>query len=228
MKSRAILLLPCLALFALAQTATAPAVPVLEEPHHHLAIENEYVRVFKVEVLPHAETLLHRHDHDYVFVTIGDARVVNAPEGKAPVELKLADGETRFTRAPLVHVAKNLSGQSFRNVTIELIQDQANRDAAGTFPEVVSPEVQKVLFVQDGVRVSEYRLAPGATLPRHEHKRPHLVVAVSDLDLRSDVEGQGPMPGKFKAGDVKWLPGGYSHTLTNTGQKEARFVTLEF
>jgi hypothetical protein len=52
-------------------------------------------------------------------------------------------------------------------------------------------------------------------------------VAVSDLEIRSDVEGQGPMPGKFKAGDVKWLPGGYTHTLTNTGKELARLVTVE-
>jgi hypothetical protein len=27
---------------------------------------------------------------------------------------------------------------------------------------------------------------------------------------------------------VKWLPGGYTHILTNTGKQEAKFVTLEF
>jgi hypothetical protein len=50
-------------------------------------------------------------------------------------------------------------------------------------------------------------------VPSHHHDGPHLVVAVSDLDLRSDVEGQGPMPAKFKAGEIKWLPGGYTHTI---------------
>ena len=227
MKWRVLILLPFLALLSIAQIATAPSVPVLEEPHHHLAVENEYIRAFKVEVPPHAETLMHRHDHDYVFVTIGDARVVSAAEGKAPIELKLPDGETRFTRAPLAHVAKNLSDLPFRNITVELLQDRASRDANTTFPAAAA-EMQKVLFIEDGVRVSEYRLAPRAMLLRHEHKRPHLLVAVSDLDMRSDVEGQDPMPGKLKAGDIKWLPGGYTHTLTNTGQTEARFVTLEF
>jgi oxalate decarboxylase/phosphoglucose isomerase-like protein (cupin superfamily) len=46
--------------------------------------------------------------------------------------------------------------------------------------------------------------------------------------LRSDVEGGGPMPRKFKAGDIKWVPGGYTHTVTNVGKSPARFVTLEF
>jgi oxalate decarboxylase/phosphoglucose isomerase-like protein (cupin superfamily) len=46
--------------------------------------------------------------------------------------------------------------------------------------------------------------------------------------LRSDVEGRGPIAGTFKAGDVKWLPGGFTHTLTNAGKSPARMVTVEF
>ena len=228
MRWRNLILLPCLTLFAFAQTPTSPSVAITEEPHHHLAVENEYVRVFKVEVGPHTETLLHRHEHDYVFVTLGPAQIVNAVEGKAPVELKLANGDTRFLRGPLTHVARNLAETPFRNVTIEFLQDRAYPDRATFLPEITNPEMQKVLFTEDGVRVSETRLPPGAMLPRHEHKRAHLVIAVSDLELRSEVEGKSPVPVKMKAGDVNWVPGGYSHTVTNTGQQEAWFVALEF
>jgi quercetin dioxygenase-like cupin family protein len=86
----------------------------------------------------------------------------------------------------------------------------------------------KVLFVKDGVRVSEVDLDPGATIPSHHHDGPHLLVAISDLDLRSDVDGKGPVSGILKSGDIKWLPGGYTHTLTNVGKSPARFVTVEF
>ena len=41
-------------------------------------------------------------------------------------------------------------------------------------------------------------------------------------------EGQSPLTSTFKSGDVKWLPGGFTHTLTNTGKGRARFVTVEF
>ena len=82
--------------------------------------------------------------------------------------------------------------------------------------------------MKDTARVSEVNLEPGATVPSHHHDGPHLLVAISDLDLRSDVEGKGPMPGKFKSGDIKWVPGGFTHTLTNVGKSPARFVTVEF
>jgi len=55
-----------------------------------------------------------------------------------------------------------------------------------------------------------------------------LLVAVSDLDLRSDVEGRAPALAKFKSGEIKWLPGGYTHTVTNVGKSPARLVTVEF
>jgi quercetin dioxygenase-like cupin family protein len=216
-----------------AALAQAPEVEITAEPSHHLALENESVRVFRVEVAPHASTLMHRHRHDYLFVTLGDSHVSNEAEGKAPVELKLADGETRFVPGNFAHIARNLSDQPFRNVTIELVRDEKLRNAPSPWPmeggdrDFPGGHV-KVLFVHDGARASQVELQPGATVPSHHHDGPHLLVAISDLELRSDVEGQGPMPGKFKAGDIKWLPGGYTHTLTNVGASVARLVTVEF
>jgi quercetin dioxygenase-like cupin family protein len=217
--------------FLVAQTTTE--VEITAEPSHHLALENEHVRVFKVEVAPHTSTLMHRHGHDYVFVTLGDAHVSNEVEGKPPVDLKFADGDARFVAGNFAHVAKNLGEQPFRNATIELIQDERLRQTPSHWREELGEKTfpggrSKILFVKDGVRVSEVNLEPGAIVPSHHHDGPHLLVAVSNLDLRSDVEGMGPMPGKFKSGDVKWLPGGYTHTLTNVGKSPARFVTVEF
>ncbi|MCU1287435.1 MAG: hypothetical protein JWO13_3785 [Acidobacteriales bacterium] len=99
----------------------APAVvPIAKEPWHHLVFENEYVRVFKVEVAPHAETLYHKHDVDYVFVTLGDSDVDSVRVGEKPVRLLLKDGDTRFTKGGFAHKAVNNSDKPFVNVTVEL------------------------------------------------------------------------------------------------------------
>jgi quercetin dioxygenase-like cupin family protein len=215
-------------------SAEAPAVEITAEPDHHPALENERVRVFQVAVPANASTLLHRHRHDYLFVTLGDSRVANEVEGKAAAELALADGETRFTPGNFAHKAKNLTDRPFRNVTIELMQDEKLRGQPSPWPPEAEGDRElpgvhlKVLFVHDGARVSEVKLEPGATVPSHRHDGPHLLVAVSDLELRSDVEGRGPIAGTFKAGDIKWLPGGFTHTLTNAGKSPARMVTVEF
>src|SRR5215472_9078833 len=94
------------------------------EPHHHLKIENEYVRVYYVEAPPHESTLLHQHDHDYIYVSLGPSDVVNAVLDKPEIHLQLKDGETHFTRGGFAHVARNLADTPFRNITIELLKPQ--------------------------------------------------------------------------------------------------------
>jgi quercetin dioxygenase-like cupin family protein len=224
-------ILICLAL--LAAQAVAPEVEITNESHHHLTLENKSVRVFNVDVAPHSETLMHWHRHDYIYVTLGPTEIVNAVKDKPPVTVKLQDGETRFSPATFAHIARNLTDQPFRNVTIEILEDESLRNSTAHWDEdrglVVLPNgTKQILFVKDGIRVSEFELQPAGVVPLHHHTGPYLLVAVSDLDLRSYVEGQGPMVGHFKSGDSKWLPGNYSHTVTNIGANPAKFVTLEF
>jgi quercetin dioxygenase-like cupin family protein len=209
-------------------------VEITNEAHHHLALENEYVRVFKVEVGPHESTLMHRHRHDYLFVTLGDSQVTNEVEGKPPVDAALKDGETRFTPGNFAHIARNRADTPFRNVTIELMQDEKAHSAPPAHwnedrgLHVLNAGTQEILFVKDNARVSEFELPPGGAIPTHHHNGPHLVVAITDLDMRSDVQGRGPSTVQLKAGDIKWVPGGYTHTLTNTGKQAAKFVAVEF
>jgi quercetin dioxygenase-like cupin family protein len=233
MRRRPVLLvvLSC-ALILSAQTPSE--VEITSEPDHHLALENQYVRVFKVEVPPHAVTLMHRHRHDYIFVTLGPTVVENEVAGKPPVKLTLQDGETRFIPGGFAHVAMTLSDQPFRNITIELLQDEKSRvSPPPKWDEdrglhILNGGTQDILFVKDGVHTSEFQLNPGGVVPRHHHAGPQLLVAVSDLNLRSDVEGKRPSSIQLKAGDMTWIKGGITNTLTNAGQQNAKFITLEF
>lgn len=227
------LIFSVLAATMLAAQAAAPDVEITAEPHHHLAFENQFVRVFNLEVPPHGDTLMHWHRHDYIWVTLGASAVVNAVEGKPPVTVKLQDGETGFSAAPFAHVARNLSGEPFRNVTIEIVQNDKLRGTPAHWDEergldILTGGTKQILFVKDGVRVSEFELQPGGVVPLHHHAGPHLVIAATDLDLRSDVQGKGPMAAQLKMGESKWMTGGYSHTLTNVGKQTAKFVTVEF
>ena len=224
-----------LLLAAVSLSAQTPnEVEITNEGHHHQVLENDFVRVFKVEVGPHDATLMHRHRHDYLYISLGPADVSNEVEGKSPAQLKLQDGQTGFLAANFAHIARNLASTPFRNVTIELVQDgKARTTPPAKWDEerglqVLHGGTQEILFVKDGARVSEIELQPGGMIPSHQHKGPHLVVAITDLDMRSDVVGRGPMPSQLKSGEVKWVPGGYTHTLTNVGKQPAKFVAVEF
>jgi len=223
--------------FAAAITACAILVPahtvseveITAEPHHHLVLENRYLRVFKVEVAPHEATLMHRHRHDYVYVTLGATEISNEVEGKPPAVIKLQDGEVKFTPGNFAHIARDLAATPFRNLTIEFLQPRPSRPWKQERElQVFSGGTQHILFVEDGVRVSEIELQSAGVLPKHHHSGPHLVVALTDLVIRSQVPGATGSNIELKAGDVKWVPAGFTHTLTNVGDQMAKFVTLEF
>ncbi len=216
----------------------AQEVEITGEAHHRLVLANDQVRIFDVEIPPHEQTKMHWHRHDYVYITLGSTQVVNTVKGKDPVTVEMRDGQTGFLSGGFAHIARNLSSLPYRNVTVEFLQDDKLRQAPAHWDpahpederglEILNGGTKEILFVKDGVRVSEYELQPGGVIRRHRHVGPHVVVAVSDYELRSDVEGKKSSTIAMKRGDSQWIAGGYSHTVTNSGHLPARFVTLEF
>lgn len=191
-------------------------VEITAEPHHHLAFGNNQVRVFNAEIPPHSETLMHWHRHDYFYVALGSAEVINAVKGKDPVTVRLHDGETDFRPAVFAHITRNPSDAPFRAVLIELLQDQKLRGTQAHWDEnrglsILEGGTQEILFVKDGVRVSEFQLQSNVAIPSRSHSGPLLLVAVTDLDLfTEDPRTHGdhePMPKTvhFKPGDTAWL-----------------------
>lgn len=210
-------------------------VEITAEPHHQAVLTNDQVRVLNVEIPPYSETLMHWHRHDYVYVTLGDSEVVNIVKGKDPVNVKMRDGQTGFLAGGFAHMARNLSGQPYRNVSVEFLQDGKRRHSPEHWdpdhPEedrglnILNGGTQEILFVKDGVRVSECELQAGASL--HLHGGPHLIVALTDSKLRSDIARKASSMLPMKRGESRWA-GDSAQILTNTGDHSAKFVTLEF
>jgi quercetin dioxygenase-like cupin family protein len=229
-----------LVLFLLAATflsAQSPEVEITAEPHHHLALENKSVRVFNVEVDPNTETQMHWHRHDYFTVNLGNTEISNSVKDKPPATVKFTDGDSRFASATFAHIVRDLSPQPFRNVTIEILEDESLRQSTTKWDEdrglaVLNNGTKQILFVKDAIRATEFELQPGGVIPKHHHAGPVLLVAITDLALEETIEGQPLTPSHpashMKSGDSKWLPGNITHTVTNTGTKPAKFVTLEF
>src|SRR5438445_10635767 len=110
------LLCAALLLLTFSSNAQAPvAAPIPKEPHHHLVLENDYVRVFRVSVPAHESTLLHQHDVPYLYVSLGSADVINAVQDKPEVHLLMADGQLGYSPGHFAHIARNLSAAAFNN-----------------------------------------------------------------------------------------------------------------
>jgi len=236
-----------LSILVAAQTTPGPGVPgnrvggvapgpdsvvsIDQEPQHHLFFENGTVRVFKVEVAAGGRTLLHRHERDYMFVTLGDADVINARQGEPARELKLKDGDTGFTAGGFAHVAINPAKTPFRNITIEIAK--AAPDPEPQPSQMLAGAGMSVTWMVDNpcAFAESIELEPGATMPLHQHQRPHLAIPLSDGTLESDIVAGSGVGTRHvieqKAGEPRWVEGGYSHTVKNTGSKPARWVQIE-
>jgi hypothetical protein len=220
-----LILLICCAAFA--QNAKDKAVPVTSEPHHHQALANKYVRVFKVEVAPKTSTLMHVHSNDYFWVGIGASHFINKAEGKPPLPVAVTDGQTSFASAPLTHTAEVDGNAPFRNITIEVLQpkkDDPAKQAEARGLEAGHGAAVETLFLKDGVLVRDVILNPQAMLPT-EKAPSRLIVAVSDIKLR-DHQNMKRAVDKA-AGDIAWVEAGPS-MLANVGDKPAHFVMLDF
>lgn len=210
-----------------ASASAQDVVPITSEPSHHLAISNSYVRVFKVEVPPHAETLYHQHNYDYLYVTIGDSDVTSTRIREKPVAIKLKDGQVELAKGPFAHKATNNGDKAFRNVTIELLKGAGEsvcghpgEGGCGLFTgwnggfEGTVIHTSKIL-AQDIRLRGKVGIGP--------FREPYLLVAVSDVDLQQASQN-GTTPLSVKAGDAFWNE--QSEVTLQNLSGQARFIVV--
>ena len=211
-------------------------VDVSAEPHHHHVLDNIFVRAYAVEVDPKQSTLMHRHGHDYLSVSLGDAEVTNTKQGAQPATAKFKDGDVRFTAAPLVHAVSDNLETPFRNITIELMQPTTNQKACTESCTVPVPcdsadksacVTEEKLMTADQWSVTRITLPPGAKYPQHTHLANFLTIPLTDADIKVRVQDGPETDAHYKAGELRWN-NPVVHTITNPGSMPVKVVVLEF
>src|SRR5712672_500950 len=239
-------LLSCSALLLLtfslnAQAPETPkAVAIKDEPHHHLVFENEYVRVFRVSVPAHDATLLHKHDVPYLYVSLGQADVVNAVQGRPEARIVMADGQVGYSLGHFAHIARTDAGSTFDNVTIELLKPQGEprnlceqvlpNAAAGPCQKMsvnnkyrysVVPQLQT-----DELSVNLFILGPKARMIATAPPPGMMLVELDDSNLRLGL--QGIQIKTLHVGEVTWLEASSQGFMTNPSKKPSKYLQLSF
>ena len=131
-------------------------VAITAEPHHHLILENPYVRVFHVEIISPDATLLHRHNLPYAYMSIGKAEFTNAVEGKPDIRVSMADGQLGYSNGGFSHIIRTEDDTPFYNITVELRHPQGA--AHSNCSKVVNGPLQGCSAPQTAVANTEYKI----------------------------------------------------------------------
>jgi quercetin dioxygenase-like cupin family protein len=97
-----------------------------------LLFENDFVRVWEMDLAPGARSDRHRHDLPYLLCVLEGSRVDAEIEGAGRVELPVQPGSVFFVPPGATETAINASAERFREILIELKQ------AAGSAPQFAS------------------------------------------------------------------------------------------
>ena len=96
-------------------------------PIGDLLFENEHVRVWENALEPGQESLLHRHDHDYLAIDIEGDRIVHNPvkDGHFPrMEVDAgAPGSVMHLRGGVTETAINSGAARYRTIIVELLDN---------------------------------------------------------------------------------------------------------
>jgi len=233
------------------QNPNAPQgpVPISDEPHHRLVLQNDFARVYNVTVPPLDSTLLHQHDLPYLYVVLGMADIINAIVGKPELHQVLEDGETHYSPGHFAHIVRTDSGMQFHNITVELVRPQGTpknlrkdvlpgaplncpeqRPAINgskgkkATPQVASEDVP--YFETDEVRVDLHKVSGGNDYVDAAPKADALLIGLTNSNL--DVNLAGEHIGFLHGGDVLWLPAGQHRRIVDFLGTHSSFLLISF
>ena len=86
--------------------------------------ENDHIRVWENVIEPGEESAVHRHDHDYVAISVEGDRVVHNPVKDADfprMETDVTPGEVMHLRGGVTETAINTGALRFRAILVELL-----------------------------------------------------------------------------------------------------------
>jgi hypothetical protein len=224
----------CLAALLMCTTVSPQEIPSLsvldlsKEPHHKIVFENPQVKAFRLELQPEEETLPHRHQRPYAYLSLEALNIANEVRGRAPVVVTLEAGDVHTSKGGFTLAERNKSSAAAHLIVVEALKastaDFATPIGGFRYHDAAFGEV----FQLPEMRAYSMVIAAGGRTEKHEERFDRLLVALSDLKLHEDIADQPSSEIVMKAGDIKWFPRGMVHATTNTGNAPATFITFEF
>jgi hypothetical protein len=227
------LLSSLLVLTASVALGQAPA-DIASEPHHHLVLENDQVRVFAL-TLPSNEPAYVRHEHNFLLISLEESELVLWPEGSAPVQhFPFPEGYVRFWLGGRAIGMRNDRTRDFHGVIVEFLDPKVTTYGyhadtgtwnyeGGAMRLPVDPHAKFVNGMLLGTAsVSDVQLLAGDSLPPPESRTAELLIPVTAIDLK-----QGDRHMRKAPGEAVFMGKDRKADLLNASGGAIRFVVLE-
>jgi hypothetical protein len=207
-------------------TAGDPApVPVRLEPHHHLVLENAYIRLYDVQISPGSPTLYHRHAAASVFVQLNESRSASQELGEAPTAGQLvAAGTARFAaynEKPVTHRAFALGPKASHTLMIELLRKPAEVDLA----RPADRSGLQLAWEHPQVRLYRLHLRTHQTCPLPADGCAHLLIAITGPIIADP--SPAPRPRELRAEEYAFFAPGTALWVQNRGDSASDCILLE-
>lgn len=197
-----------------------------EESHHRVVLESAQVRILMLELPRIASTESFCYAGPYVYIALGEGRSSITPDGKGTFSRDWRGAEAQIVHQPQQQVIRNESGNTFRELVVELRRG-AEYDAMIDYsaPDMFPPDLGSVQptwavsFVAGGVKFSRVQLAAGEAI--RVNRAQHLLIALNDVT----VEQVGAQAVSLGAQEFTNVNAG---ALTNAGHDTARFIVIEY
>lgn len=202
-------------------------VPVRDEPHHKVTLENEYVRLIDVDLPPGDTTLYHLHTAPSVVVRLSHATIVSQKRGEAATPPRdVVPGETgydAYDEKALIHRVINQGASGFHVLDIEL-----PRAHPGAGPSTIAAaENVKLAFEQKAVRVYAIELEAGKRWSMAANECAHLLVCISGRAQAVDGSGAERANHSLGAGESMYASPERELQIANDGHGKSAYVLLE-
>jgi hypothetical protein len=215
--------------------AARDVVDITSEPHFQRLLANDEVRVFAVTIGAHDATQLTRHEHNYLVITLCDCEIASWAEGQAGViTYRYNRNDIRFFYGGPARALRNDTADEYRNLTVEFLdpkvttfgyQPEAGRWEYGNsaMPLPVDSRVKFADVLDLGrAKVKDVQLLPDDSYPPPEKEAAELLIALTDLDLKTTHQRI-----RKSLGELLWLDPGRKSDLVNNDTEPARFVVIE-
>ncbi len=219
-----------LPLSAPAQTA----VELTAEPHHHLLLQNDQVRVFGFALKPGEQAYV-KHEHNFLFTMLDDCQMVLWSEGQSPItSFIFKQGDTRLFYSGAPRGYRNDQTQTCRGAIVEFLDPKVTTygfQADGQWgygpTSIGNPVDPRAKFKSElalgTASVAYVQLLAGDSFPAPEKGVAELLIPVTDVDFKT----QGDIHLRKSPGEATWLGEGRKSDLENASGAPLRFLMVQ-